>query len=197
MDILTNPNVAYLLLVIGTFLGTLAIFNPGTGLLELGALLLIGMAGWLVYGLEINTWALVLLVIGTIPFVLAMRKTRQMGYLAVALVSFVVGSSFLFKGETWWMPGVNPILALVASLLTSGFIWFAGRKVLEADTIPPSHDLDQLINQVGEARTEIFREGSVQVMGEMWTARSEQPIPAHARVRIVRRDGFILIVVPA
>lgn len=194
MDILINPDIAYLLLVGSVFLGTLAIFNPGTGLLEIGALLLVVIAGWLIFSLEINVWALVLLLLGTIPFILAMRKTRQMAYLVVALVSFVIGSSYLFKGETWWQPGVNPFLALVASALSSGFIWFAARKILEADEIRPSHDLDQLINQLGEARSDIHQEGSVQVLGEMWTARSEVLIPAHTRIRVVRREGFVLIV---
>jgi len=197
IEILINPDIAYLLLIVGIFLGTLALFNPGTGLLELGALLMVAIAGWLIYNLEINSWALVLLVLGTVPFMLAMRKTGKMAYLAVAIASFVIGSSFLFRGEPWWMPGVNPILAIIASGLTSTFIWAAGRKILEADEIRPSHDLDQLINQIGEARSDIHQEGSVQVMGEMWTARSEQFIPAHTRVRVVRRDGFILIVEPA
>jgi membrane-bound serine protease (ClpP class) len=197
MEILANPNIAYVLLVIGVFLGTLAIFNPGTGLLELGALLLVVISGWMAYSFEVNLWALVLLVLGVAPFILAMRKTHHMTFLGVALFSFAVGSSFLFKGETWYMPGVNPFLALLASALASGFIWLAARKILEADQARPSHDLDRLINQIGEARSDIHQEGSAQVLGEMWTARSDILIPAHTRIRVIRRDGFVLIVEPA
>ncbi len=74
MEIFLNPNLAYLLLVAGGMLAILAVISPGTGMLEIGALFILLLAGWEVYLLEINWWALVLLVLGIIPFALAIRK---------------------------------------------------------------------------------------------------------------------------
>jgi len=51
-----------------------------------------------------------------------------------------------------------------------------------------------LIGQTGQAKTEIREGGSAQVAGELWSARSEKAIPASSRVRVLRREGFTLIV---
>jgi len=194
MESFINPNVAYLLLVSGTLLVIMAIFSPGTGLLELGALFLLVLAGWQVYNLPFNPWALVILAVGVIPFIVAVRKSKKLIYLVVAIASVVIGSSFLFRGETWWQPAVNPFLAVIVSILSGLYLWIATTKVLEADKREPIHDTSKLVGQVGEAKTDVGEEGSVQVGGELWSARSEQPIPIGARIRVVNREGFILIV---
>jgi membrane-bound ClpP family serine protease len=82
----------------------------------------------------------------------------------------------------------------VASGLVAGFLWIAVRKSVEATSMKPTHDLAGLVGQIGEARTRVDDEGSVLVAGEMWSARSEKPIPAGSSVRVIRREGFILIV---
>ena len=137
-----NPNIAYLFLVGGILLAIMAIFSPGTGMLELSAFVLLVVAGWEIYNLSFNVWALVLLVLGVFPFLLAVRKSRQLIFLMIAIIAFVFGSAYLFRGEQWWQPGVNPILALVVSLLAGGFVWLATVKVLEADRARPSHTLE-------------------------------------------------------
>jgi len=194
MEIFLNPNVVYLLLVLGLFLGILALFSPGTGLLEAGALLVLFAAGWGVYNnaRPINLWALIVLAIGVFPFLLAMRKARDVIFLGIAIVAFELGSVYLFVPETWWKPAVNPILAGVTILSTSLFLWVAGRKAIEAERRPPTHDLSTLIGQVGEAKTIIHAEGAVQVAGEQWSAWSDDLIPAGMPVRVLAREGFIL-----
>ena len=77
MNLLLDPNVAYVILVVGFVLGVLALFTPGTGILEIGALFAIFLAGYAVYSLPINLWALILLVVGVIPFLIALRKYKQ------------------------------------------------------------------------------------------------------------------------
>lgn len=190
-DILLNPNIAYLVLVGGVMLAILSILNPGTGLLEVAALIMLILAGFAIYNLPINYWALGVLVLGVIPFIFALRKSGNTLYLIISIAALLVGSLFLFKGQDW-RPAVNPVLALVVSTLSAGFLWLVGRKVLEAGQIRPAHDLEALIGAIGEAKTEIHAEGSVQVAGELWTARSPQPIPTGSKVRVVGRDGFIL-----
>jgi membrane-bound ClpP family serine protease len=89
---------------------------------------------------------------------------------------------------------VNPIVAILGSGLVAGFLWVAVRKSVEATSARPIHDLSGLVGQIGEARTRINEEGSVFVGGELWSARSEEPIPAGSAIRVLRREGFILIV---
>ena len=194
MEFFINPQVAYLLLVAGTLLVIMAIFSPGTGLLELGALFLLVLAGWQAYNLPINWWALAILAVGVVPFIIAVRQSKKLVFLVVAIVSVVIGSSFLFRGEKWWQPAVNPVLAVVVSILSGAYLWIATTKVMEADQTEPIHDLDRLIGQVGEAKTDIYDEGSVQAVGELWSARSEAPITSGTHVRIISREGLVLLV---
>jgi len=157
MDILVNPNVVYLLLAIGFFLAILALFSPGTGLLEIGALIVLLAAGWGVFNnaSSISLWALIVLGIGVFPFLLALRRSRAVIFLVIAIVAFEVGSVSLFVPHVSWTPAVHPILAGFTIVSTSLFLWFAGLKALEAERRPPTHDLRKLIGQVGEAKTAI------------------------------------------
>lgn len=195
MDFLLDPNIAYILLVFGSMLLILAALNPGSGLLELGAIFLLLLAGWAIYNLSINPWALGLMFIGFGAFLLAVRGPNRRLLLAASILALVAGSSFLFRGEGW-QPAVNPWLALVLSTISAGSFWLIAIKVLEAARARPTHDLSQLIGEIGEAKSEIFMEGSVQVSGELWTARSETLIPDGSQVRVIGREGFILLVEP-
>ena len=125
-----------------------------------------------------------------------MRRSRQVGYLIVSILAFIVGSSFLFRGDRWWQPAVNPILAAVVSIGSGGFVWYAVVKVVEAEQRTPSHDLTSLIGSIGETRTSVHEEGSVLVHSELWTARSHEPIPTGTKVRVISREGFVLEVEP-
>ncbi len=197
MEILLNPNLFYLLLVAGVLVAIMALFSPGTGILELGAFFLLLLAGWGIYMLPTNLWALGLLVLGVFPFILAVRHSRQIIFLIIALIAFVIGSTYLFQGDSWWQPGVNPLLAIIVSLLSAGYLWIATVKVLEAERRRPSHDLAGLIGALGEAKTAIYNEGSIQVAGELWSARSAAPIPEGSMARVIGREGFILEVEPS
>jgi len=193
MDFLINPNVAYVLLVVGFVLALLAIVTPGTGMLEVGAFFLLALAGFSIYRIGFNLWALVILVLALIPFIYAIRKPKREWALALSLAAVIAGSVYMFPGKGL-LPAVNPLLAIITSLLTVGFLWFTVRKTIQAHFTRPLHDLGKLIGQVGEAKTHIHEEGSVQVAGELWSARSEKPVPAGSFVHVIRREGFILVV---
>jgi membrane-bound serine protease (ClpP class) len=193
-EILLNPNLVYLFIIGGFSLAFLAIIAPGTGLLEISALIVLVIAGWGIFNLPINYWALVLLIVGVFPPVFALRKTKKLYFLVISVVSLVVGSAFLLKGEKWYSLAINPGLAIAVSILIGGLFWIITKKTLEADEAPPSHDLSMLVGSVGEAKSEIYQEGSVQVRKELWTARSNEPIEVGSKVRVIDREGFILVV---
>ncbi len=194
MDFLLNPNIAYLILLTGILLGFLAIVTPGTGLLEVGALFCVVLAGYAIYNLSVNWWALLLLLISIVPFLYAVRKPKRELYLGVSILLLVIGSVFLFAVDGF-KPAVNPLVALLSSGLVSAFLWIVVRKTVQAASARPAHDLEGLVGKVGEARTAIDDDGSVFVAGEMWSARSGgDSIPVGSHVRVVRREGFTLVV---
>jgi membrane-bound serine protease (ClpP class) len=113
-------------------------------------------------------------------------------FLVIAIAALIIGSIFMFRGSAWYIPAVNPILAILTSVSAGGFIWLITVKLLEAEATAPTHNLEKLIGDIGEARSDIHHEGSVYVGGETWTARSQTYIPANSRVQVIARDGFIL-----
>ena len=193
IDFLLDPNIAYLILVGAALLTMMAVLNPGTGLLEILALFLWLISGYIIFNKPINFWALGLMLLGVVLFLFSLRKLKSMVYLGLSIAAVIVGSIFLFDAPGW-QPAVNPVLAVIVSIFVAGFVWLVAKKALEADAMRPSHDLEALIGAVGEAKTAIGDEGSVQVAGELWSAKSDQVLPVGTHVRVVARDGFILVV---
>jgi len=193
LDILLNPNVAYLILVGAALLTMMAVLNPGTGVLEIVALFLWLISGYIIFNIPVNFWALGLLLLGLVLFLLSLRKTKNLVYLGLSIAAVIAGSIFLFD-QPGWQPAVNPILAVVISVFVAGFTWIVAQKALEADRMMPAHDLEALVGAVGEAKTSIRDEGTVQVAGELWSATSEEAIPEGAHIKVIGREGFSLVV---
>jgi membrane-bound serine protease (ClpP class) len=193
VDFMLDPNVAYLILVGAALLTMMAVLNPGTGILEIVALFMWLISGYIIFNMPINYWALGLMLLGVVLFLLSLRKLKNLVYLGLSIAAVIVGSIFLFD-QPGWQPAVNPVLAVIVSIIVAGFVWVVAQKTLEADRMRPAHDLEALIGAVGEAKTAVGVEGSVQVAGELWSAKSDQAIPEGTRVRVVGRDGFSLIV---
>jgi membrane-bound serine protease (ClpP class) len=196
MEFLQNTNVVYLLLAGGLVFGVLALAAPGTGFLEIGVLFILGLAGWGVvqYNIPINWLAFIILLIGMVLFLVAISKPKIWALLIASIVAIVVGSAFIFRSKVWYIPAVDPILAALVSVLSGFFFWVSARKVIESRSARPRHNLEALVGIIGEAKTRIHAEGSVQLAGELWSARSEKPIPSGARVRVINREGFTLLV---
>jgi membrane-bound serine protease (ClpP class) len=193
MEILLDPNIAYMLLVIGMLFALVAILMPGTGIPEILAVFSIVLAGYAVYHLSFNWWALAILILSVVPFFLAVRGPGRALWLVLSILGLTIGSVFFFPTEAG-LVSVNPTLAVVTTVLYSVFLWVAVRKVVEVARTRPMHELSALIGQRGEAKTSITEGGTVQVAGELWSARSQAPVGAGNSVKVIGRDGFVLLV---
>ncbi|NPA06520.1 MAG: hypothetical protein GXO54_03860 [Chloroflexi bacterium] len=195
MDWLLQPDIAYVLLVVGIALGVLAVLTPGTGFLEVASLVSLALAGYAMLYLPLNLWAFGLLLLALAAFVQGIRRPKERRWTALAALAFILGSVFLFRVPGRWL-AVHPLVAAVTSVTFGTFFWFAVRKTLEALKRPPVQSLDALIGQLGETRTEVHHSGTVYVAGELWSARSACPIPPGRTVRVIGREGFVLLVEP-
>jgi membrane-bound serine protease (ClpP class) len=195
-ELLINPNLAYIFLVGAFMVAGLALITPGTGVLEIMAVILLFLAGWELYNLPVNAWALLVIFIGFVLYLLAVRRKADRLFLSLAIAALVIGGWFLFRSDSFWQPAINPLLFIIVNAIAGGFLWVVTVKAVESSSVIPSHDLSTLIGSTGEARTRIYTDGSVQVNGELWSARSEEPIPNQSPVRVVGREGFVLLVEP-
>ncbi|BCY17531.1 hypothetical protein hrd7_13800 [Leptolinea sp. HRD-7] len=195
MNFLLDPNISYLILVGGFILAVLAMFAPGTGLLEIGATMAIVIAGYSVANLPFNWWALVILLVGVFPFLFALRRSRNIVFLVISILAMIAGSIFMFRTNDGRM-AVNPVLAVIVSILVAGFMWIVATRGLDALKMKPYNRTGKLVNQVGKARSDIFHSGTVYIQSEEWSARSSKPISTGTLVKIIKQDGVILEVEP-
>lgn len=198
MTIIDSPlflSLLYLFLVAGIWLAALAVVNPGTGVLEILALAALGGAGLGTIFVPLNVWALIVLALGGVLFVASLRLPRPEIWLAFSALALSVGSVFLFQPAEGGA-AVHPLLALSVSLLTLGYFWWAIRSAITAQRARPTIDPNNVIGEVAEVRTELNPVGSVYALGELWTARSEGRIKVGKKVKVVDREGLMLMVEP-
>lgn len=193
MEFLLDPNIAYFVLVLAILFVLIALALPGTGVPEALALFAMLMAGYAIYHLSVNWWALALLLLSLAPFYFAVRGPRRELWLALSILGFTAGSLFFFPAKSGLI-SVHPVLAAVTSILFAAAVWITARKIMQIAEARPTLELTALIGECGETRTDVKDTGSVQVASELWSARSEKLIPAGRVVRVVGRDGFVLIV---
>ncbi len=187
------PNLLYLVLVAGLWLTALAIVSPGTGTLEVLAFFTFVAAGFGMRYVEINWWAIIVLLLGIVFLFLALRLSHEEVWLLLSAAAFCVGSVFLFRSEEGGV-AVHPAVAISASAVTMGYFWIALRNSIVAYKSSPVMDLSKLQGAIGEVRTPLDPTGSVYVSGELWTARAESPLDVGTKVRVCGREGLILIV---
>ena len=185
-------NFLYLLLVAGVWFASLAVISPGTGLYEVLTLLTLGGAGIGLLYIPFNAWAFIPLILGVAAFISSLWVRKWEGHLlAISAFLFSLGSVYLFQSSRN-DPAGHPLLAIIVSLSTLGFFWFAIRKTIATQRARAIHDPTLVLGQIGEARTGIEPVGTVYVGGELWSARSEHSIPAGAKVRVNSREGLVL-----
>ncbi len=191
MTFLLDPNVAYVVLVVAFFLVIFALLTPGTGVLEVLALLFLGMVGYSVSAMPVNAWAIILLLAGVIWVIIALRRTWKWYFLLASIICVIVGMLFVYR-QPGSLLAMDPLLATFLSLGMGAFIWIVGRNTMNASKIKPSSDPDRVIGLTGTALTDIAAKGSVFVDGENWSAASEKRIPKGSQVTILKRTGLVL-----
>jgi membrane-bound serine protease (ClpP class) len=173
----------------------MAIASPGTGLLEVAAVIVLIMAGVGTLSVPLELWALGVVGLGLVLFIGALRWRRTTLWLVLSALLLSVGSAFLLGIEDG-RTEVHPLLAAAVSILTVGFFWIAVRRGLLAQRAKPAHDPERVLGQVGDVRTPLDPLGSVYVGGELWSARSDTVLSVGTTVRVRGREGLVLLVDP-
>lgn len=191
---LSNPTIAYLLLIIG-FYGLIYEFaNPGIGFAGIGGTILIILSLYALNLLSANMAAIALIILGIILFV-AEAFTPGFGLLAGGgIVSFIIGSLFLFERGIAFSPYYMTAV-ISASLITFVFITIVVSAAIKAQRRRVVTGKEGMKGLKGKAYSDLKPEGSVFVRGEIWKAESiDGNIAKGEEIEVVEVEGLKLIV---
>ena len=193
---ISNPNIAYILMMIGLAGLYFELSHPGAvfpGVI--GGISLI-LAFFALQTLPVNYAGVLLIVLAIVFFIMEMKITSY-GLLSVAgIVSLLLGSLMLFEGDT---PGMKLSLQVLLPtiILISGFFVAVASLVFRAQISKPATGSGGLLGEIGIVKKALTPEGKVFVHGELWNARSRQPIDLNAKVRVINVVNLVLEVEPA
>ena len=195
LKVLSDPNIAMLLMTIGT-IGILAeLYNPGAILPGIvGAISLI-LAFYSLQSLPINYAGVLLIVLGVVFFVLEIQVTSY-GLLTLGgIAAMTLGGLLLVKSDAPFMQ--VSLWFLLPTVITAGAIlfgmaWMAARTFRQA----PVTGVEGMVGAIALARTDVSPHGQVFVHGELWEAISESPIRKGEEAEVRSVDGLTLTVSP-
>lgn len=188
--LVTNPNVAFILMLIGVYGLIFEFFNPGAvapGLI--GAISLV-VAFYALAFMPINYAGAALVLFG-VALMIAEVHIGAFGALGVGgIAAFVIGAVMMFPAQ---VPGFSLSHGVVAvtALGSAALLLLALAAVLRRRR-PVVTGHEALIGAEGETVSWQDGEGRVRVKGEIWLARSDAALTAGSRVKIVGRDGLVL-----
>jgi membrane-bound serine protease (ClpP class) len=192
---ISNPNIAYILLMIG-FAGLyFELSHPGAifpGVI--GGISLI-LAFFALQTLPVNYAGILLIILAIVFFIMEM-KIASYGLLSVAgIVSLLLGSLMMFK-DTGPDMRLSLKVLLPTIILISGFFVFVAGLVFRAQMAKPRTGTKGLVGEIGKVKKALTPEGKVFVHGELWNAKAEKAIDEGAKVRVVNVVNLMLEVEP-
>ena len=189
MELFQDPNAVYLLLMAGLWISATGTYIPGTGIAEIGGAGLLLATLYLMSLLATNWLALIALVVGAgLFFLLPLLKPEWMHFAKVGLTVQVIASLLLFTDAA-----VSPLLIAAAALLA----WIYHRTILRSilkqqQELSLTQKDEFLVGEHGRVMQAIDERGTVQVNGELWTARSRSRLESGAEIVVTRQDGLEL-----
>ena len=197
LAVITNPTVAYLMILVGIYALIFEFMNPGLILPGvIGAISLL-LALYALHLLPVNYAGLALIVLG-IAFMAAEAFLPAFGALGVGgLIAFVLGSIMLIDDDTTF-PAFDIPYALIGgvAVASAGFLIFVLGMLAKSRKRAVVTGREQLIGSLGEALEDFAGEGWARVRGEQWRVRSSGPVRRGQRLRVKAMKGLILEVVP-
>jgi len=199
---ITEPNIAYLLLSLGTLFLLAELADPGLSVAGIGAVVSF-IIGFMALGsLPVNWAAVGLLVISVIMFVVALLTDTEVVVTVAGLVPFILGSLLLFtpfRPESPAIPELRVSLWLIIfmAVLIVFFSLIVLRAILGAMKLPPQMGADRLVDAIGMATTDLSPDGEVKIQQQTWSASSiGGDVDEGNQVRVVSVTGVRLIVTP-
>lgn len=202
LHIITEPNIAYLLLSLGTLMALAELADPGLIVPGVGAAVAFALAFVGLGSLPVNWAGFVLLALSVVIFLVGLLTDTEPVVTFVGLVPFILGSLLLFAPFSPTSPAmpvveVSPWLIGTMALSIVGFSFLVLQAILEAGRQQPRAGAERLVGRTGTALTDLTPAGQVRVDLEDWSAvATGGDIQAGDPVRVTGIAGVRLQVAP-
>jgi len=188
-----SPDVAFVMLVIALSLFVFEFFTAGVGVAA-GTGVLFGVLS--AYGLGVlptHPWAVVLIAVSMLGFAIDVQAGAPRFWTVAGGLGYIAGAVWLYRGQSvsWWV--VIVLGVLLALFMISGM-----PAMVRTRFSTPTIGRESMIGEMGVALSGVDPEGTVQVRGAPWRARTNRatPIKPGDPVRVVALDGLLLEVEP-
>jgi membrane-bound serine protease (ClpP class) len=196
LGLLSDPNIAYILLMIGIYGMMFELYNPGSifpGVV--GGISLI-IAFYSLHALPVNYAGLALIIFAVILFI-AEIKIVSHGLLTVGgVISLILGSIMLINTEsTLEVIKISWQVILAIVIFTTAFFIFAIGFGIRAQSRKPTTGIEGIVGEIGETISNMDPEGQISVHGELWNAESlDGYIQKGTKVKVTRVSNLKLLV---
>lgn len=190
LNILSDPNVAYILFLLGLYGLLFELYSPGVIFPGIIGGICIILALYAMHTLPVNYAGLALIVFGVILFLLEIKIVSH-GLLGIGgVISLLLGSMMLIRtDETWHVASLSLTVIITAVTISSLFFLFVIGMGLKAQRAKPAIGLEAMIGEIGQSLSELNPGGTVRMHGEIWKAISKAGLIAEGRKVVV--TGFL------
>lgn len=195
LKIISDPNVAYILMMIGLAGLYFELSHPGAVLPGVVGGISIILAFFAFQTIPVNYAGFLLIILAIVFFIMEM-KIASYGLLSIAgITSLLLGSLMLFEGNGTDMRLSWKVLVPTLTFVSGFFVVISG-LVFKSQLSKPRTGASGLLGEIGVVKKPILQEGKVFVHGELWNAISKDPIEKGAKVRVVKVENLVLEVEP-
>jgi len=195
LKIISDPNVAYILMMIGLAGLYFELSHPGAVLPGVVGGISIILAFFAFQTIPVNYAGFLLIILAIVFFIMEM-KIASYGLLSIAgITSLLLGSLMLFESNGTDMKLSWKVLVPTLMVVSGFFVAISG-LVFKSQLSKPKTGARGLLGEIGVVKEPILQEGKVFVHGELWKAISKDPIEKGAKVRVVKLENLVLEVEP-
>jgi membrane-bound serine protease (ClpP class) len=197
LQVLTNPNIVFLLLTVGVQAILIEISSPGGWIAGFIGVICLALGTYGLGILPVNWFGLAFLITAFVLFILEVKAPTHGALTVAGVASFIVGALVLFNSpSTPDFQRVSVPLVVGTGIATAAFFMTIVAFAIRGLRRPVETGARALVGRIGQVRTTLAPSGMVQVAGELWSAEGEddETLGVGTRVQVVGVDGLKLVV---
>ncbi len=195
LHIIANPNIAYILMIVGIWGIIFELQSPGAILPGIIGVVSLLLAFWSFQAISLSVAGLALILFGILLFIADVYSPTHGILTTGGIASLLLGSMMLIDAEKEPFVQISLSVILLTTLFTAIFFAFAISLAVKAMKLKPATGIEGMIGETGVVKQELAPEGYAMIRGELWKARAKaEAIAKDKKVKVVGADNLVLIV---